>query len=43
VVGFVPRQGRTRLFAAGVAGLRRGQEAAENAVSGQKMPLMDGH
>ncbi len=43
MVDFGPRQGRTRVFAAGVAGLRRGRKLAENAASGQNMPFMDGH
>ncbi len=45
MVGFVPRQGRTKVSTAGVAKeeLRRGQKAAENAVSGQKMPFKSGH
>ena len=42
MVDFVPRQGRTKVYAAGVAALRRGQKPAENAVSGQKMPFPDG-
>ncbi len=55
MVDFGPRQGRpgemcfafhragTRVFATGVAGLRRGGKPAENAASGQKMLFMDGH
>ncbi len=43
MVDFGPRQGRTKVFAAGVAGLRRGRKPAENAASGQNMPFVDGH
>ncbi len=43
MVDFGPRQGHTRVFAAGVAGLRRGRKPAENATLGQNMPFMDGH
>ena len=42
-VDLVLRQGRTKFSAAGVAALRRGQKTAENAVSGQDMPLLGGH
>ncbi len=41
MVDFGPRQGRTRVFAAGVAVLRRGRKPAENAASGQNMPFVD--
>ncbi len=43
MVDFGPRQGRTRVFATGVARLRRGRKPAENAASGQNMPFVDGH
>ena len=42
-VDFGPRQGRTRVFTAVAATLRRGWKPAENAVLGQNMPFLDGH
>ena len=43
MVDFVSRQGRTKVSTGGVAALRRGQKPAENAVSGQKVPFLDGY